>query len=308
MSQIRALALDITAGKTNPYDKAQAIESYLRSNYTYTLTPPDPPRGTDPLEYFLFTSKEGYCEYFASAMGDLLRSIGIPTRLVQGYGQGSFDDRLQKYVIKESDAHTWVEVYFPKYGWIPFEPTSDGVYFPIPRGNNTGVTCARDSEICDPTANDPTGQTSPTQKPDKPVLDPGNDPGALGGGGFRIPPAPVLLPWIGVGLLILSLIYFAISRYFRPGTAAAAWKRTAFLAGLGGMGRRPGETPFEYGRRLGEEAPETRAPARKLVEAYALAAYAPPEVAGKSREAVLEAFRELRPLLVARIRNRNRFI
>lgn len=308
MARVRDLALQVTAGKANAYDKAQAIETYLRSGFTYTLTPPDPPRGTDPLEYFLFTSKEGYCEYFATAMGDLLRSIGIPTRLVQGYGQGSYDERLQKFVVKESDAHTWVEVYFPQYGWIPFEPTPDGVYFPIPRGNNTGVTCARDSEICDPTATDPTGQVSPSQKPDKPVVDPGGDTGGIGGGGFRVPPAAVLLPWIGFGLLVLALIYLAISRYLRPATAAGAWKRTAFLARLAGMGRRPGETPFEYGRRLGEEAPETRVPARKLVEAYALAAYAPPDLASESRLNVLEAFRELRPLLVARIRNRNRFI
>jgi hypothetical protein len=118
----------------------------------------------------------------------------------------------------------------------------------------------------------------------------------------------LVLPWAGVMLLLFALVYFSVSRYLRPSTAAGAWKRTGLLARLGGMGRRPGETPFEFGRRLGEEAPETRGPARELVDAYALAAYAPPEVARSSRERVLEAFKELRPLLVARIRNRNRFV
>jgi transglutaminase-like putative cysteine protease len=308
LQRIHDLALQITAGKANAYDKAQAIENYMRTNFTYTLTPPDPPRGGDPLDYFLFQSKEGYCEYFATAMGDLLRSIGIPTRLVQGYGQGTYDDRIQKYVIKESDAHTWVEVYFPQYGWIPWEPTNDGVYSTITRGNNTGATCVRDSEICDPNS-DPNAQTTtPTTKPDKGAVDPGTDSGLGAGGGFRIPSATVVLPWAAAILLLLALIYLSISRYLRPTTAAGAWKRTALLARLGGMGRRPGETPFEFGRRLGEEAPETRGPARALVEAYALAAYAPPEVARDSREHVIEAFRDLRPLLVARIRNRNRFV
>jgi len=308
MQRIHDLALQITAGKESPYDKAQAIETYLRANYNYTLTPADPPRGRDALDFFLFDSKEGYCEYFATAMGDLLRSIGIPTRLVQGYGQGSFDDRIQKFVIKESDAHTWVETYFPGFGWIPWEPTPDGVYFPIPRGNNTGATCARDAEICDPSQDPNASSTSPTSKPDKGALDPGSDAGLAGGGGFRVPSPGLVLPWAAALLLLMALIYFSVSRYLRPSTAAGAWSRTGLLARLGGMGRRPGETPYEFGRRLGEEAPETKIPARDLVEAYAEAAYAPPEVAGGSRARVLEAFRELRPMLLARIRNRNRFV
>src|SRR5438067_2405361 len=272
------------------------------------LFPADPPRGADALDYFLFTSKEGYCEYFATAMGDLLRSLGIPVRLVQGYGQGSFDDRIQKFVIKESDAHTWVETYFPQYGWIPWEPTPDGTYFPIPRGNNTGATCARDAEICDPSQDPNASAVNPTTKADKGALEPGSDAGLSGNGGLRIPSPALVLPWVGGLLMLLALLYFSVSRYLRPATAAGAWSRTAFLARLGGMGRRPGETPFEFGRRLGEEAPETRTTARTLVEAYAQAAYAPPEVASASRARVLEAFRELRPMLIARIRNRNRFV
>ncbi|HEX6348122.1 MAG TPA: transglutaminase-like domain-containing protein [Candidatus Dormibacteraeota bacterium] len=308
LQRIHDLAVQITAGKDNPYDQVQAIETYLRTNYTYTLTPAEPPRGVDPLDYFLFNSKEGYCEYFATAMGDLVRSLGIPVRLVQGYGQGTYDDRVQRFVIKESDAHTWVETYFPQYGWIPWEPTPDGTYFPIERGNNTSAACARDAEICDPSQDPNAGATSPTGKPDKGAVDPGTDAGLSGGGGLRVPSPAVVLPWAAALLLLLALMYFAVSRYLRPTTAAGAWSRTAFLARLGGMGRRPGETPFEFGRRLGEEAPETRSTARVLAEAYAEAAYAPPELARSSRDRVLDAFRELRPMLVARIRNRNRFV
>src|SRR5260370_12521324 len=72
-------------------------------------------------------------------MGDMLRSRGIPTRLVNGFGPGTFENTINSYVVRSEDAHTWVEVYFPKYGWIQFEPTHDNVYTPIPRGLSGGA-------------------------------------------------------------------------------------------------------------------------------------------------------------------------
>src|SRR5206468_3576834 len=131
MRFIHDLALSITAGANNPYDKASAIEAYLRdrNRFTYTLTPKQPPDGTDPMLYFLNSSHEGYCQYFAMAMGEMLRSLGIPTRLVNGYGAGSYDDIQHRQVVRDEDAHVWVESYFPGYGWIPFEPTNDGVAY-----------------------------------------------------------------------------------------------------------------------------------------------------------------------------------
>src|SRR5260370_32839126 len=72
-------------------------------------------------------------------MGDMLRSRGIPTRLVNGFGPGTFENTINSFVVRSEDAHTWVEVYFPKYGWIQFEPTHDNVYTPIPRGLSGGA-------------------------------------------------------------------------------------------------------------------------------------------------------------------------
>src|SRR5213594_112628 len=116
--EIHNLAVKIVtnAGATTPYDKAAAIEAYLRnpSNFTYSLDAKTPD-GVDPMEYFLFQSKVGYCEFFATAMGDMLRSLGIPARLVNGFGPGTFDAQTNQYVVRGEDAHTWVEVYFPKY-------------------------------------------------------------------------------------------------------------------------------------------------------------------------------------------------
>src|SRR5439155_7504865 len=161
LAKIHALALEIVnaAGAKNPYDQATAIETYLRDpkNFVYTLSPPATPQGMDTMDYFLNVSHKGYCEYFATAMGDMLRSLGIATRLVNGYGLGQLDPNVQNYVVRGEDAHTWVEVYFPApapdqqpYGWIPFEPTPDdlGLYTPILRGQTGQNPCLRD-DGCD---------------------------------------------------------------------------------------------------------------------------------------------------------------
>jgi hypothetical protein len=300
---IQNLAKQVTAGKDNPYDQATAIESYLRANYQYTLTPTEPPTGTDPLWYFLFKSKEGYCEYFASAMGDMLRALGIPTRLVNGYGPGSYDEKLGRYVVKESDAHTWVEAYFPGYGWIPFEPTPDGTYFPIPRGS-VGGTCAPDSEVCNAgdTTGGGTGEINP--RPDKGDLL-GGDAG-LGTGGSRSP-VPGGFPIVLVALLLAVVAaWLTATRYLRPRTVSGVWKRTSFLSGLAGVRSKAGETPHEFGARLAREIPEAAKPARELAERFAVAAYAPRDLAAGSRTGVLAAWDELRPLLLRRVRGRLR--
>jgi transglutaminase-like putative cysteine protease len=124
------LANQIAAPHTNPYDKAQAIESYLRQ-YPYETNIAAPPEGRDAVDYFLFDIKQGYCDYYASAMAVMLRAIGIPSRLAAGYAPGELlpwqDDKpvvTDTYRVVERDAHAWVEVFFPTYGWIQFEPTA----------------------------------------------------------------------------------------------------------------------------------------------------------------------------------------
>ena len=122
--RVRELAYDITRGQANPYDKAKAIESYLRTNYPYTLDVPAPPEGRDVAEYFLFDLKQGYCDYYATAMVVLARASGLPARFVSGYSPGSYDAPNAQYIIRERNAHSWAEVYFPEIGWVEFEPTA----------------------------------------------------------------------------------------------------------------------------------------------------------------------------------------
>lgn len=120
------LAEQITAGKANDYEKLKAIESYLKNNYTYSKKPGNIPKGRDAVDYFLFESKKGYCEYFASSMAVLARCVGIPTRIAQGYlVEVSPYGSKTVYEVTESNAHAWVEGYIEGVGWIPFEPTAN---------------------------------------------------------------------------------------------------------------------------------------------------------------------------------------
>lgn len=123
--RIPNLAKQITANAKTPYDKAAAIEAYLRGRYSYTLNLTGKP-GDDPLPHFLFETRAGHCEYFASAMAILVRTLGIPAREVNGFLPGEFNDLAGDYIVRASDAHSWVEVYFPDRGWITFDPTPGG--------------------------------------------------------------------------------------------------------------------------------------------------------------------------------------
>jgi protein-glutamine gamma-glutamyltransferase len=120
--RISRLAEEITAGASNNYDKAVALERYLSTRFGYTLElSRSEPR--DPLAFFLFERKAGHCEYFASAMAVMLRSQHIPARMVTGFRTGEFNDLSGQYVVRASNAHAWVEAYFPGYGWVSFDPT-----------------------------------------------------------------------------------------------------------------------------------------------------------------------------------------
>jgi len=123
--RIPELARRVTATAEDPYDKANAIQGYLRSNrFRYTLVLTGKP-GDDPLAHFLFETHAGHCEYFASSMAVMLRTLGIPAREVNGFLPGEYNDLGGDYIVRASDAHSWVEAYFPGSGWIVFDPTPD---------------------------------------------------------------------------------------------------------------------------------------------------------------------------------------
>ena len=117
------LADEVSGDHDNVYDKAWAIQEYLKETYPYDFFPPPQAPGTDAVDQFLFVDQTGYCEHYVSAMVVMLRTQGIPARLVSGFGSGVYNYATNLYEVRAMDAHAWVEVYFPTYGWVPFEPT-----------------------------------------------------------------------------------------------------------------------------------------------------------------------------------------
>jgi len=123
--RIPRLAAQITGSASNNYDKAVALEIYLKTHYGYTLQLLRSPVA-DPLANFLFDRKQGHCEYFASSMAVMLRTLRVPARVVNGFRSEEFNDVTANYVVRAKNAHSWVEAYFPGYGWITFDPTPGG--------------------------------------------------------------------------------------------------------------------------------------------------------------------------------------
>ena len=120
--RIARLASQVTSSAANEYDKAAAVEQYLRTHYAYTLQMPRTEQ-KDPIANFLFERKQGHCEYFASSMAVMLRTLRIPSRVVNGFHGDEFNDITGSYIIRAKNAHAWVEAYFPVYGWQTFDPT-----------------------------------------------------------------------------------------------------------------------------------------------------------------------------------------
>lgn len=160
--RIKQLAEEITAGKTNWFDKAKAIESYFgRIDFTYDQkNVAVPGKNDDYVDQFLFETKRGYCDNFSTSMAVMLRTLGIPTRWVKGFTGGNFkefeNETERIYQITNNNAHSWVEVFFPNQGWVPFEPT---------KGFTNNV------EIAYPHVN-PSTSSSQTPVPEIPKKDP----------------------------------------------------------------------------------------------------------------------------------------
>jgi len=121
--RVRARAREIAEPFANPYDRAVALEKFLRAHITYDENVSAPPLGVDGVDYVLFERPAGYCNYYASAMAVMARTLGIPARVVSGYALGDYAEGV--FHIVEANAHSWVEIYFPSYGWIEFEPTAN---------------------------------------------------------------------------------------------------------------------------------------------------------------------------------------
>lgn len=122
-ARVKALSVELTKQSQSPYDAVKALEQHLKQNYPYDLEIPTFPTNRDTIDYFLFDQKAGYCEHFASSLAIMARSLGLASRFVTGYVPGDYNPMTGYFEVRSSDAHGWVEVYFPHHGWVPFDPT-----------------------------------------------------------------------------------------------------------------------------------------------------------------------------------------
>ena len=306
--RVATLARDITAGAENPYDQAKAVESWLKHNITYNLAIDPPPFGVDGVDHFLFESREGYSEYFGSAMTVLMRSLGVPARMTTGYTTGELVDGSHLYVVSDHHSHGWSEVYFPGYGWIPFEPTP-GKRIPVVVPPEEQ---ARRAAIID----DAIGATDlPCEiEEDCEELDAqlsADEVTPRGGviAGWQNS-ARAALPWaIGIGgaALLLGAAGWAVWRWLlaTPGDAQSAYRRMRRLGSLASLGPSRHQTPHQWGATLAEALPQQRAAVLSIVNAYALRTYAGRAAADSGGGEIAESWKSLRlPLMLHALRRR----
>jgi len=209
---VRAQAQSIAGDQTTAYDKADAIEAWLRANVTYDDQTPAPPQDQDAVAYVL-AIRRGYCDYYASAMVVMLRSLGVPARVAVGYAQGEYDSASGLYRVKEKDAHSWVEVYFPTYGWVEFEPTASQPLIERPKPSPLGTPTPAPTL---PNSGDV--QPHPTRESNEP-----EDPGFVGGRGM-------LQRTVGAWVWVLAAVVAFLAGLF---AAILIFERR----GLGGLSR-----------------------------------------------------------------------
>ena len=123
LSRTYALAQRLKSRTTTPYEYALAVNDYLREGFEYTEKPPAAPPGAEPLESFLLDTKAGYCQHFSAGMALLLRMGGIPARVATGFSPGGYSKRKQAWIVRDTDAHSWVEAWFDDFGWVTMDPT-----------------------------------------------------------------------------------------------------------------------------------------------------------------------------------------
>ena len=190
--RVQTLAHELTDGLGNDYDKIKALERYL-AQFTYTLTPEAIPDGADFVDHFLFTGQEGYCTYYASALAVMGRSIGIPTRYVEGFALPEEQNENGGYTVTNAQAHAWAEAYFPEFGWVLFEATPPN--FNVLYDEELPSVVLDSEELPDPMEEvDNTPEEPDTQSPESPA--------GAGGGNLLI----WLLAFAALGGVVLFVL------------------------------------------------------------------------------------------------------
>ncbi len=299
-ARVRELAEEIAAKGDTPYDKAQAIEAYLKQ-LTYTLNLQPPPFNADGVDHFLFDQQQGYSEYFASSMAVMLRSVGIPTRLAVGYTVGDPIENFQGFAVTDSHSHAWVEVYMPGYGWLPFEPTP-GAELPAIYKPGSELVGGAANPFLDDFLDDCLEFIEACG--DEDLLDPDlRDAGPTGGG---VAALGGLSAWL-IGFLAALVVALAVGLWcWKRFMAVSAvpgdvYRRLSALARLGALGQASYQTPYQFGGRLIEAMPQQREQLSVVVDSYVRSRYANRQPTPQDGLRLAGAWRGLRFPLLRRI-------
>ncbi len=298
---VSALAAQVTAGSATAFEKAVAIETFLLESYDYSTEGGHDP--TRPLESFLFERKAGHCEYFASAMSIMLRTVGVPARPSNGFFGGVYNEFGRFYTVRQADAHSWVEVYFPSYGWVTFDPTPPSAVLVPAEGGVVGTFKAwfdslrlqwykwvveydLEKQLAFFRA---VGDAMGSLRDIFPSPQGSARSRRAWGEGFKAW-AKRPATWLAFGLPILLLLLWrfgilrrlwrALARMFQrgdvvpAGAAGALYHRMLKALTRQGVGRHPTETPRELATRLRTNGYEAADPVARITAAFEAARYA----------------------------------
>ncbi len=310
--RVRDLAAQVTAEAGTPVDKALELQDYLRSGaFEYSQDVEKPPRGADGVDYFLFETKTGYSDYYASAMAVMLRAVGVPARLAAGYAPGQDQEGTDYRQVRDSDSHGWTQAYFPGHGWIDFEPTPA---WPLqPRGEPDEA--AQAAAVAEPDTGD---LAELDQDPCFGVLAEDeiftvDDEDCIGGGGANPRDTDVamgagvqglagLAVAIAAAAAVISLLMWAIwARGFASSSSPEnMYSKMGRLGTLAGMGRRCHQTPIEYADSLGKRVPSVVASAQTVARIFAAERYGRKEPSEEELIELRETWKGVRGRLVGR--------
>ncbi len=312
--RVRDLAIEVTEGADNPMDKALAVQDYLRSDaFEYTQDIERPPRNSDGVDHFLFDSKAGYSDYYASAMTVMMRALGVPARLAAGYAAGEDVEGTDFRAVKDADSHGWAQVYFPGHGWIDFEPTPawplqargaaefeeqvealpeddpiEGAGNPIEEDPCLGVVDEDEAFMAE--NEDCLGEIDRNVRPRET---------SIIATGLQI---GLWLAAVIAGIGALALAAWGIWAHGFKGSVSpeTLYVKMGRLGTLAGVRRRSHQTPIEYGRAIGAAAPGAASAAAAVASAFAARRYGGREPSDEHGQELNRLWRSLRASLAGR--------
>jgi transglutaminase-like putative cysteine protease len=295
--RVAELAQEMAAPYDNAYDRATALQDYLRGAIVYNQDIEAPPPGRDGVDYLLFDSREGYCNYYASAMVVMARAAGIPSRLAVGYVGGDFDSEIGQYSVRERNTHAWVEVYFPRYGWVEFEPTAseEPIRRPV-RSDEAGPERERPDVESDLERD--LARLEEVEDIDQGLI---FDPPSQG---------PSLIGYVLVGLVAalgaVGVAYWSLRSRRSVGLSGVhkAYRQMCSYARFLGVGGRFYQTPYEYGVALATLMPSGARQVGQITDFYVEERFAASATGPAEEQEAQQAWRELRPIMTRELLRR----